>query len=179
MNKPTIRTQIERAAIQAIQPLKPALDGLAVGVQALEEAAHPQDTLLPGFVRRVQLDCYSCAAQSVAMVLEYYRDPVPLKDLVRELGTDEEGTSMRAVATFFRRREYVVKSISGGYPKRLRDAIDAGRPVIVRLDGDHAAVVYGHGLEGKDTAFWVSDPALSRRVLCRHTADALRARWEK
>ena len=69
MSNPTLGTRIERAMIQSIQPLKPALDGLVVGIQAMEEAAHPHDALLPGFYRRVQLDRHSYAAQSMAMVL--------------------------------------------------------------------------------------------------------------
>lgn len=76
-------------------------------------AAYPQDTLLPSFDRLVQLDRHSCAAQSVAIVLRYYRDEVPYADLLRELGTTEDGTSTRKVVVFFSRRGYRVRSFAG------------------------------------------------------------------
>ena len=66
-----------------------------------------------------------------------------MEEILRELGTTEDGTSTRKVAAFFRRRGYQVRSFSSGYPTLLQDALEPGCPGIVRLDGDHASVVCG------------------------------------
>lgn len=164
--KPILRALTDR--------IKPTFDKVTTRAKQIEEALYADATLLPGFPRLLQLDRYTCGVQCAAMILRYYRKALPLRKLERSLGTTKDGTTATALKKLFLQRGLIVTTDSRSYPKRLRQAVDGGAPVLVSLDGDHWAVVYGY----YKANIFVADPAFNRAVLVRHSEDRFRGRWD-
>ena len=128
--------------------LKPFADAIARGAQTLETAVRggDDDVVLDGFGRAVQLDHYSCGAQSAFMILRYFGKARSIERTIKLLGTDADGTGIQAMTTLFRARGLTPKRIKDGGKKDIRGAIEDGHPVLVLLDDEeHWACVYGYG----------------------------------
>lgn len=155
---------------------KPFVDKLASRAQRLEEAFYPDAVLLRGFPRLLQLDRYSCAVQSACMILRYFRKGMPIRRIESELGTTaEDGTSRTQLTRLLVRRNLKVETVNRCTHQKLRDAIDSKAPVLVFVDQDHCAVLYGY-FRG---TFFVADPALNRAALVAHSTAQFRARWDR
>ena len=102
--------------------------------------------VLDGFGRAVQLDNYSCGAQSAFMILRYFGKARSIERTIKLLGTDADGTGIQAMTRLFRARRLAPRRIADGTKQDIRRAIDDGHPVLVLLDDEeHWACMYGYG----------------------------------
>lgn len=67
------------------------------------------------------------------------------------------------------------RQFESGRRDTLRKAINAGAPVIVEVDGDHVAVVYGYGPDD----VYIADPAPNRRPRVIQRWGDFMADWDK
>ena len=155
--------------------LKPLLDTIMNPVKVIEEWADPDCRCLDGFTRSLQLDGYSCGAQCTFMILRYFGKARSIENVTRELATDTDGTSQTQIRTLLKRRGLRPKRISSPKLRHLREAIDDNCPVLVSMDTDHWAVVYGYG----PGAIYIVDPALRRSFFCRCPVENFCRRWDK
>jgi len=128
--------------------LKPFADALARHTQHAEHVVRGRDNdvVLDGFERVVQLDDFSCGAQSAFMILRYFGKARSIERTIKLLGTDADGTGIQAMTRLFRARGLTPKPMKDGKKRDIRRAIDDGRPVLVLLDDEeHWACVYGYG----------------------------------
>ena len=144
-------------------------------VSLLEEAAAKTSArILPGFVRSLQTDNYSCGAHCAYTILRYFGYPDTKKSVLLRLrnhdGLDED--QMRA---FFRRKGLKPARLNRPNFRKLRKEIDAGFPVLISMDTDHWAVVCGYG---KD-CFYVMDPSIVRSLWVYHGIKRFRQRWDR
>lgn len=109
--------------------------------------------------RSLQLDSFSCGAQSAYMNLRYYgrgRSPVAVG---RALGTNEDGTATGPIRDLFRGRGLTPVINGRARLRHLIAAIDVGAPALVSLaDGGHWGVVYGYSTE----KIYLADPSMKR-----------------
>ena len=154
--------------------LKRVLDLIALGGQIVEEEG---DATLLDIGRSLQLDSYSCGAQSAFMILRYYGKARSPAAVARALGTNEEnGTSGEAIRSLFRQRGLRSVVRSKATLRDLKEAIDAEAPALVSLDDEgHWGVVYGYSRQ----KVYLADPSIRRswRVAC--AKDAFRERWDR
>ena len=153
---------------------KQIADNVATTIQVIEERVAPDWVLLKGFPRSLQMDKYSCGAQCAYAVLKYYGKARSITNVQRELGTTLEGTTAAQLRHLFTSRGLLPVTLRVPTLASLKKEIDAGHPLIVSMDTDHWANVYGYG---KGCVF-VSDPAINRGLLCRHSTAKFRARWD-
>jgi ABC-type bacteriocin/lantibiotic exporter with double-glycine peptidase domain len=118
---------------------------------------------------------YSCGAQVAFTVLRYYGKARSIRNVTKELGTTTDGTTSGQLRRLFERRGLRPVVLKKPTLKSLKKEIDAGHPLIVSMDTDHWAVVYGYGRK----AVFVADSALPRALRCRHSTKRFRARWDK
>lgn len=150
----TIKNLAEGAA-------KNLADGAVQIVQAGQEwvDGDDDDVVLKGFKRLVQLDGYSCGAQSAHAVLRYFGVGRSLKRTARLIGCDSDGTDWAPMKRLFVKRRLGTHRMNRARKRDLKAAIDAGCPVLVAIDDEgHWAVVYGYG-SGK---VYLADPSLKR-----------------
>jgi ABC-type bacteriocin/lantibiotic exporter with double-glycine peptidase domain len=144
--------------------------------KGVEEILSPDAILLPRFARSIQVDGWSCGAQSAYMILKYHRKARSIKNVHKELGTNEDGTSEDALKRLFRKRGLSVYEFKNPTLAKLENAIDRRSPILIHVSTrkiDHWAVVYGYD-KGH---IWVADPSL-KRPLCRQTRASFRSRWK-
>jgi hypothetical protein len=129
--------------------------------------------LLPSFPRPVQGDDFSCGAQVAFAIAAFYGRARSVSAVMKALGTTTEGTDSGQLAAFFRARDLRARAIASASMEELRSAIRAGAPVIVSMDGDHWAAVYGF----ERGAVYLADPALNRSPRVRILSAEFRRRW--
>lgn len=168
-------SSVTETMVDLAPKLKTIMDPLCQWAQTMEAKMDPKATTLAGFRRSLQLDNFSCGAQSAFMILKYFEKARSVKNVTRELGTGESGTTEQAIKSLFRKRQLRMHAFAHGTLKRLRDAIDGGCPVLVGVDGDHYAVVFGYS-PGK---IYLADPAVTRAVLCGGREEAFIERWDR
>lgn len=159
----------------ALQTIKPVADYLANTAKTLEERLAPDWVLLEGFPRSLQLDSYSCGAQCAFAVLKYYGKARSIRNVTLELGTTEDGTTSTQLKALFARRGLWPVVLRTPTVKALKNEIDRGHPLIVAVDKDHWAAIYGYG----NHCVFVADPAINRGGLCRHPMQLFRSRWNR
>jgi ABC-type bacteriocin/lantibiotic exporter with double-glycine peptidase domain len=160
--------------------IKRILDRIASAAKQLEETLDPEATVLEGFERSLQIDTYSCGVQSTFMILRHFGKARTALGVERALGTTEEGTDQYQIRELLTKRGLIARRIQRPTIAKLRQAIDDGCPVLVCVDskdieGGHWAVVYGYS----PGHVFVADPSLRRAILCRHTTEEFRSRWDK
>lgn len=130
----------------ALRLTKPIVDGIANAAKSVEEAftGKRNRVLLDDFPRFVQLDGWSCGAQSAHAILAYFGFRRSIETTIRDLGTDEDGTGTKAMRSIFVRKGLVTRIVKNARLRDVRRALADGGPVLVSLyDGAHWAVVYG------------------------------------
>jgi len=161
--------------------IKRILDGIVSAAKQLEEALDPEATVLEDFERSLQIDTFTCGAQSTYMILRYYGKARSIDAVTKALGTTTDGTDEDQIRALLTKRGLIVRRIQRPTIAKLQQAIDAGRPVLVSVDSKkyknagHWAVVYGYS----PGHVFVADPSLRRARLCRHTTEEVRGRWDK
>jgi ABC-type bacteriocin/lantibiotic exporter with double-glycine peptidase domain len=159
--------------------IKVAVDWLARTSQSFEEMVVP-GTVVLNIERSVQLDRYSCGAQSAYMILKYFGKARSIQGVTRALGTDENGTGPEAISRVFRERGLRCRTVVNAKMADLRRSLDAEVPVLVSLHGaspeseSHWAVAYGYSEDG----VYVADPSPNGLRVRVRTA-AFRKRWDR
>jgi len=131
---------------------------------------------------------FDCGAMALQTVMAYYGVEVRLDELMDNLGTDEEGTSINSIIRTAQRYGFDVRARSGWTLKEIKEKIDGGIPVIVLLQawaerpktlkqweqdyGDgHYAILIGH----EKGVLLFEDPSSFRRTWLRDRE--FLARW--
>jgi ABC-type bacteriocin/lantibiotic exporter with double-glycine peptidase domain len=140
-----------------------------------EERLAPDWVLLTDLPRSLQLDGYTCGAQCAFMVLSYYGKATSIKNVTKELGTTSDGTTSTQLRTLFKRRKFRPLMLRPATLAKLKKEINAGHPVVVCVDTDHFAVVYGYG----EKCVFVADPSIRRAPWCKHATDQFLSRWDR
>ena len=103
---------------------KRILDSIANAAKHLEEAMDRQPTVLTPFERSLQLDGYTCGAQSAYMILSYYGKARSIAAVTKALGTTEDGTTQYQIRDLLAKRGLIARRINRPTVARLRQAID-------------------------------------------------------
>jgi predicted double-glycine peptidase len=131
---------------------------------------------------------FDCGATALQIVMEYYGVDVREDQLIRELKTDENGTSFELMISFAERNGFKVHAATGVSLEQLKHFVDDGHPVIIIVqawaerymtledwkadyDDGHYAIVIGHN--GGIIIF--EDPASMHRTWL--TEEEFLARW--
>lgn len=155
--------------------LKHGLDTIATFGAKIEPMIVQRCVSLPNFPRHIQLDGYSCGAQCALAILKYYGKTGSIDHVMRELGTTIEGTDQHQLRALFKKRGLIARRICAPNIVKIKNELINGYPILVSMNRDHWAVVYGYA----PGYVFVADPALNRRLLCRHSTKAFLKRWDK
>jgi ABC-type bacteriocin/lantibiotic exporter with double-glycine peptidase domain len=100
--------------------------------------------------RSIQLDSYSCGAQCVYTILNYFNKDKTLNEIKESLNTTEtDGTDTKQILNYLVKNKLDVQINGKGAISSIQDAIDNGYPVLITIDnGDHWVVVYGYSDDG-------------------------------
>ena len=128
-------------------------------VKDIEEVLSADSVVLK-MKRSIQLDSYSCGAQSVYMILNYYDKDKTLNEIKESVNTNEsDGTDTKQILDYLVSNGLDVQVNESGAISSIQAAIGKGYPVLITVDdGDHWAVVYGYSNDG----IFVLDSSRSR-----------------
>ncbi|MBI4024748.1 MAG: hypothetical protein HY360_07175 [Verrucomicrobia bacterium] len=155
--------------------LKSAAETAMNALKFFEERLTPGAVFLKSFSRSLQWDDYSCGAQCAFMILAYYGRARSLRNVMRDAGTNDDGTGQDQLRALFANRGLRPRRISRPTIAKIRRAIAQGFPVLVGVDEDHWAAVYGYA----PGFVLVADPAADRSRFCRQSVRAFQERWDK
>jgi ABC-type bacteriocin/lantibiotic exporter with double-glycine peptidase domain len=118
------------------------------------------DSVVLKMKRSVQLDSYSCGAQCVYMILNFFNKDKTLNEIKESLNTTEtDGTDTKLILNYLVKNGLDVQINGKGAISSIQAAIGNGYPVLITVDdGDHWAVVYGYSNDG----IFVLDSSRSR-----------------
>ncbi len=118
------------------------------------------DSVVLKMKRSVQLDSFSCGAQCVYMILNYFQKDKTLNEIKESLNTNEsDGTDTKQILNYLVDNGLDVHINEKGAISSIQAAIGNGYPVLITVDdGDHWAVVYGYSNDG----IFVLDSSRSR-----------------
>ncbi len=131
---------------------------------------------------------FDCGAKALQTVMEYYGVEMREDELMKELGTDKDGTSVDTMVSVVEKKGFKVYATTGVSLEQLKRFIDEGYPVIVLVqawaerymtledwkadyDDGHYVVVIGY--RGNIIVF--EDPSSFRRTWL--TEGEFLARW--
>lgn len=122
----------------------------------IEEIRSPGSVLLD-MKRSVQLDSYSCGAQCVYMILQYYKIHKTLVEILKGLNTSKrDGTDTEPILNFLKLNGLKASVNTNSGLSDIHSAIKSLNPVLISVDdGEHWVVIYGYNKEG----FFILDPS--------------------
>jgi predicted double-glycine peptidase len=135
-----------------------------------------------------QASDFDCGAQALQTVMAYYGVEVRRDRLIRELGTGQHGTDVRAMVAFARKKGFQVETGEGWTLDDVKGHVDQGHPVIVLVqawsdrymtlkewrtnyEDGHYAIVIGYN----DKAVFFEDSAAFYRTWLNN--GEFQARW--
>ena len=118
------------------------------------------DSVVLNMKRSIQLDNYSCGAQCVYMILNYFNKYKTLNEIKESLNaTETDGTDTKQILNYLVENGFDVQINEKGAISSIQDAIEKGYPILITVDeGDHWVVVYGYS----DDGIFVLDSSRSR-----------------
>ncbi len=118
-------------------------------IKEIEEVLSADSVVLK-MKRSVQLDSYSCGAQCVFMILNYFNKDKTLNEIKESLNTNEsDGTDTKQLLNYLVKNGFDVQVDEKGAISSIQAAIGNGYPVLIAVDGgDRWAVVYGYSNDG-------------------------------
>jgi ABC-type bacteriocin/lantibiotic exporter with double-glycine peptidase domain len=125
------------------------------------------------FKRSLQRDSYSCGARSVFMILQHFGSTLKYSEVKEALGTDEEGTKVKAMIKCLRAHGLRVGHRPDMSFKKLQKALANNAIVLVHLDGDHFGVVHGMS----ERRVYLADPSIARCVNGSIYTRGFKKRW--
>jgi predicted double-glycine peptidase len=131
---------------------------------------------------------FDCGVKALQTVMEYYGVEMRGDELMEELATDEDGTSVDSMVSVAEKKGFQVYVATGVSVEQLKRFVDEGYPVIVLVqawaerymaledwkadyDDGHYVVVIGY----RDTIIVFEDPSSFRRTWL--TEEEFLARW--
>ncbi|MEJ2104798.1 MAG: cysteine peptidase family C39 domain-containing protein [Ignavibacteriaceae bacterium] len=122
----------------------------------IEEKIFP-DSVLLDMKRSIQLDSYSCGAQCVYMILEYYKIPKTLDEILKGLNTSKkDGTDTEPILNYLRINGLKISINIRSKLFNIHSALDKLNPILISVDyGEHWVVIYGYNKDG----MFILDPA--------------------
>jgi ABC-type bacteriocin/lantibiotic exporter with double-glycine peptidase domain len=155
--------------------MKTVVDAVAGLLQSIDESL-ALDPVLLDIKRSIQLDDYSCGAQSAFMILRYFGKARSVTAVARAVGTNEGGTTTRALLKLFRKRKLKPVIKANATLDDLRSAIADGAPSLVSLDGNvHWGVVYGYSSKN----IYLADPSLWKSIRVGMSVEKFLDRWDR
>ena len=125
------------------------------------------------FRRSIQLNGYSCGARSVFMIARHYGIRCTYREVVTQLQLTKEGTRVKRILQFFQQHTLRVYRSSKMTLKELEKHLQQQAIILVHVDGDHFAVVYGMD----DHFVYMADPSIIRLFGRRITRERFKQRW--
>ena len=122
----------------------------------IEEKRSP-DSVFLDMKRSIQLDSYSCAAQCVYTIMEYYKTPKTIDEILKGLNTSKkDGTDTGPILNYLRSNGLNVIINESSKLSDIQSAIDSLNPILISVDdGEHWVVIYGYNKNG----IFILDPA--------------------
>ena len=122
----------------------------------IEEKRSPGSVLLD-MKRSIQLDAYSCGAQCVYVILEYYKIHKTLDEILKGLNTSKrDGTDTEPILNYLKFNGLKVSVNINSRLSSIHSAINSLNPVLISVDdGEHWVVIYGYNQEG----IFILDPS--------------------
>ena len=131
---------------------------------------------------------FDCGAKALQTVMAYYGIEIREDELIKELGTGKDGTSVANMKSVAKSKGFQVKAKDGWSLEEVKRTVDGGQPVIVLLqawaerymsleewrtdyDDGHYAIVIGHA----NGIVVFEDPSSFRRTWL--TEDEFLVRW--
>lgn len=111
-----------------------------------EECKLSADSIvLKGISRSIQLDRYSCAAQAVKSILDFYSKSLSAPEIIGLLGTDsKEGTDTDPILNLFRQLGFDFTIEENADLSAIRKYLTKGIPLLITVnDWEHWVVIYG------------------------------------
>jgi ABC-type bacteriocin/lantibiotic exporter with double-glycine peptidase domain len=122
----------------------------------IEERRSP-DSVLLDMKRSVQLDSYSCGAQCVYMILQYYKIHKTPAEILKGLNTSKrDGTDTEPILNFLKFNGLKALVNINTELSDIHSAINSMNPILISVDeGEHWVVIYGYNKDG----FFILDPS--------------------
>ncbi len=140
----------------------------------IEEYFYPDAVLIPGIKKSVQLDAYSCGAQCAYVILDYYDKSNSIDAVIKELGTNKEGTDTEPILKLFIKNGLNVYVNEKAKLTDIYSAIDNNYPILISVDeGEHWVVIYGYS----DENIFVLDPSI-KSPFCAWSKKKFRECWD-
>jgi len=67
--------------------------------------------VIKGIRRSIQMDNFSCGAHCTYMIVNYYNKKMSLGKIIKQLRTDENGTSEKAIFSLFKKKGLTIKKM--------------------------------------------------------------------
>ncbi len=118
------------------------------------------DSVVLKIKRSIQLDNYSCGAQCVYVILNYFQKDKTLNEIKESLNTTEtDGTATKQILNYLIRNGLDVQINEKNTISSIQESIGNGYPMLITIDeGDHWVLVYGYS----DDGIFVLDSSRSR-----------------
>ncbi len=142
----------------------------------IEENLDDNIACLNGIKRSVQLDKYSCGAQSASVILDYFDKTKPIDKVKQLLGTTKkDGTDTDPILNLFKQNNLNVDVNEKAELNDIYESVDEGNPILISVyDGEHWIVVYGYS----DDSIYVLDPSI-KQYSCRLSKNEFNERWDE
>ncbi|MBZ0178088.1 MAG: C39 family peptidase [Melioribacteraceae bacterium] len=110
-----------------------------------EKKLSSDSIVLKGISRSIQLDRYSCAAQTVKSVLDYYGKHLTVPEIIRLLGTDsKEGTDTGPILNLLQELGFNYSVEENADLTKIRKYLAKGIPLLITVDDwEHWVLIYG------------------------------------
>ena len=155
---------------------KKAADAIADAEKVREERSEANAVLIDKMRRSIQLDRYSCGAQSTFMVLEHFGRARSIESVEKALGMTRDGTSQTSIIQLLRARGLRVSIIRKKSIRTIEKFFARECPIIAHMSGgdeDHWVVLYGCSR----SHIWILDPSPRKTIGVRITRARFRQRW--
>jgi ABC-type bacteriocin/lantibiotic exporter with double-glycine peptidase domain len=106
-------------------------------------------TYLKNCERSIQPDNLSCGVHAVNTILKYYNKNVATPDLIRLLGTNEDGTDTEPILNVLSGFNLNIEINETSSPKDIINSVRQGYPMLITIDDwEHWVVIYGYSDRG-------------------------------
>lgn len=116
-------------------------------IKILEERYSDEKAeFISGIERSIQLDKYSCGAQTVYSILNYYNSSLSIDEIIKKLGvTKEDGVDTGPILNLLKEKNLKIEINDRAKLFHVKRAIRQGYPMIITVDDwEHWCVIYGY-----------------------------------
>lgn len=154
------------------------VDLLGYGEKLIRKRLYPNAIILDGFHRSIQIDNYSCGANSAYAILKYHGKNLSVEDVRTGAKTSADGTWGNDVIKLFRKKRLSVSIKRSGVWNDIKDAINLkAAPVLISVDDNHFSVVYGY--DNKAKVVFVADPSFLVPWFAMDRKEFLQRYWDR